>query len=182
MGPSWQPPAELARRAMPIAIVLIIAALAYWWSSAPSATSAALAPEPRSEGVHLVIDVEGAVRHPGVYRMQPGARVIDAIDAAGGLESGAIAGVNMARTLVDGELVMLGEDRTGASVADGRIDVNRATVAELDGLPGIGAVLAQRIIDHRTAHGPFRRARDLLQVPGIGEAKYRDLEGAVTVG
>ncbi len=182
----WQPPIELVCRALPIAIVIAIAGLAYWWSSAPSTAPSAVTPMARTTtggAVGVVVDVEGAVRHPGVLRLRLGARVIDAVDAAGGLLPGAPAGVNLARPLVDGELIVLGAQDAGAGASTGgRLDLNRATAAELDGLPGIGPVLAQRIVDYRTAHGPFRRTRDLTAVPGIGDAKLGDLGDAVTVG
>ena len=179
---SWSPPVELVRRAVPLAVILVLAAVAYWWSAAPSSTAAADMPTGQSHAVAIVVDVEGAVRHPGVLRMRPGARVFDAVDAAGGMTPGAEAGVNLARPLIDGELIVLGATGATGAVADGRVNVNRATAAELEALPGIGAVLAQRIVDQRAKRGPFRRTRDLLQVAGIGEAKFRDLADRVTVG
>lgn len=182
MDSMWQPPRELVSRAWPIVVAILIAAAAYWWSSAPSSTASADLPASRPAAVTLVVDVEGAVRHPGVLRMRPGARVIDAVDAAGGLLPGAQPGVNLARVLADGELLVLGSGGPGTRSSDGRVDVNRASISELDALPGIGAVLAQRIVDHRSAHGPFRTVRDLLKVPGIGDAKFRDLKDSVSVG
>lgn len=139
--------------------------------------------EPAGE---VVVSVGGKVRRPGLVRLPAGSRVDDAIRAAGGPSSGADVGlVNLARRLVDGEQVLVGVDpppgAAPAGVAGGLLDLNGATASDLDALPGIGPVLAQRIVDWRTRNGRFASVDQLREVPGIGEAKYQDLREKVTV-
>jgi competence protein ComEA len=144
----------------------------------------------------VVVAVAGAVRRPGLVTLPAGSRVDDAVRAAGGVRPGGRLGLlNLARRLVDGEQVVVGasvpDPSTAAGVAaapapDGAasaapLDLNTATAAQLDALPGIGPVLAQRIVDHRTRNGPFRSVDDLRQVSGIGDAKFATLRSAVTV-
>jgi competence protein ComEA len=133
----------------------------------------------------LVVDVAGDVRRPGLVRLPPGSRVADAIAAAGGLRPGATTeGLNLARKLVDGEQVLVGAGgaapvATGAS--PGVVDLNTATLADLDALPGVGPVLAQRILDWRTAHGAFASVDQLREVEGIGARRLETLRGLLTV-
>lgn len=144
----------------------------------------------------LVVHVAGRVARPGLYRLAPGARVADALDAAGGaLPDALLDAVNLARPLEDGEQLLVpgpgppgGSAAGGASAApegarrpDGRLDLNRASVAELEALPGIGPVLAGRIVAWRERHGAFRSVRDLRRVQGIGEKLYRSLAELVAV-
>jgi competence protein ComEA len=135
------------------------------------------------------ISIQGAVASPGVYRLPPGSILEDALQAAGGLQRDADAGrLNPASPLVDGQEVRVPvRTPTPASVAadskpdpssSGHVNLNLASAAELDDLPGIGPVLAQRIVDYRDQAGPFQSAEDLLKVKGIGSsllAKIRDL-------
>lgn len=124
----------------------------------------------------IFVHVLGHVEHPGLYELRVGDRVIDAIAAAGGLTGDADpAGVNLARLLSDGEQLRVpaaGEASSAANApgisSDGRVDLNTADASALDTLPRIGPAIAQRIIEHRTAHGPFASADDLLAVSGIG--------------
>ena len=139
--------------------------------------------------------VAGKVRRPGLVRLPLGSRVDDAVRAAGGPLPDAEPGLlNLARRLVDGEQVLVGVDPPpGSPPADGAgpaggvagtggpVDLNAASVSDLDGLPGIGPVLAQRIVDWRTAHGRFASVEQLREVTGIGESKYEDLRERVTV-
>lgn len=142
----------------------------------------------------LVVAVVGDVASPGVVRLAPGSRVDDALRAAGGLIPGGSAGLlNLARPLVDGEQVVVGPDAppdppaagpAGGPVgttAGGLVDLNRATAADLDQLPGIGPVLAERVVDWRTEHGGFASIDQLREVPGIGESKFAALKAKVTV-
>ena len=146
--------------------------------------------------VDVVVDVAGRVRHPGVVRLPAGSRVVDAVRAAGGPLPGARLGLlNLAERLVDGQQVVVGLPGVGggspagaageASPASGvpvpPVDVNVAGAAQLDTLPGVGPVLAQRIIDYRTAHGPFHDVNELERVPGIGPSTMADLRPLVTV-
>lgn len=122
--------------------------------------------------------------------MPVGSRVADAITAAGGVRPGINIGLlNLARRLVDGEQVIVGpiaggqpNQAVGAAAGPGTpLNLNTATLEQLDGLPGVGPVLAQRILDYRTQHGAFRSVDQLRDVGGIGEAKFADLRGLVTV-
>lgn len=142
------------------------------------------APTPAAVYVH----VSGAVAEPGLYVLMPGARVMDAIAAAGGFAPDADdASVNLARTVSDGDQLHVpvhGEtpvDAGGEHAGDGRIDLNSADLAALDTLPRIGPALAQRILDWRDANGRFTAVEDLLAVPGIGDKMLESLRDLVTV-
>jgi competence protein ComEA len=153
----------------------------------------------------LVVAVEGKVRHPGLVRLPAGSRIADAIEAAGGAEPGTdLSFVNLAQKVVDGELIVIGVtpppgvaatggadssgvDGSGAAGSGGAaqpgvpINLNTATEADLETLPGIGPALAQRIIDYRTQHGAFRSIDELRNVSGIGDAKFAEVKDLVTV-
>lgn len=139
-------------------------------------------------GPQIVVDVEGKVRRPGLVRLPEGARVDDALRAAGGALPGAsTASLNLAQKLGDGQQVLVGLDPPAAGPgtrgagAGGLLDLNAATAEQLDGLPGIGPVLAQRIVDWRTEHGRFASVDQLREVSGIGESKYASLKAKVRV-
>lgn len=124
-------------------------------------------------GAEVVIQLDGAVARPGLYRLPPGARLSDALAAAGGTRPDADLGeMNQARRLRDGERVAVAsagdKARAGAAAADGLLDLNAATAAQLETLPGVGPVLARRIVEHRASRGGFQRLDDLLQVKGVG--------------
>lgn len=143
----------------------------------------------------VVVHIAGAVADPGVHEVPADARIADAIAAAGGASDDAwLDGLNLARTVADGEQLVVpdrearqqaeggqaaaapaGAAAGGAVRPDGRIDVNRASVTELEALPGVGPVLAERITDHREDHGPFTAPADLLDVAGIGETRLESL-------
>lgn len=138
----------------------------------------------------VVVHVAGAVVHPGVQQLPASARVVDAVDAAGGLTPEADAGrVNLAAELVDGSQIYvpaLGEEPAavvGAETGSGEgpVDVNVADGATLETLPGIGPSTAAAIIDHRERNGPFTSVDGLLAVRGIGEAKLAELRDLVRV-
>lgn len=180
-------PTGLARQLVFGALGVLACALLYWWMSAPVESTALprATPTRSAAATSVLVDVIGDVRRPGVVRLPAGARVVDAVAAAGGLRPGRAPVVNMAREVVDGEQIVVGATSMTAaastSAAGGRVSINSADVAALDALPGVGAVIAQRIIDYREQHGPFRTLRDLLDVPGIGDAKYADLADAITL-
>ncbi|MCW6008035.1 ComEA family DNA-binding protein [Micromonospora sp. CPCC 205371] len=137
----------------------------------------------------VVVAVAGKVRKPGLVRLPAGARVADAVEAAGGALPGTdVALLNLARKVTDGELILVGVTAppaqpggAGPTQSGGKVNLNTATLAELDALPGVGPVLAQRILDHRDQHGGFRSVSDLRQVDGIGEARYEQLKELVIV-
>jgi competence protein ComEA len=147
----------------------------------------------------LLIHVVGQVVTPGVYRLPPGSRVADALGLAGGpLPDAALESVNLARALVDGEQVLVpgpgqpapapgatggGTDPEsgGGRRADGTLDLNLASAEEFEELPGVGPVLAQRILEHRTAIGRFTSVGELRDVTGIGEKTFQALSAEVSV-
>jgi competence protein ComEA len=141
--------------------------------------------------VEVVVSVGGKVAKPGLIRLPAGSRVADAIAAAGGARPGTDAALlNLARKVVDGEQILVGvAPPPGAAPAGpapggapaGPVNLNTATVTDLDSLPGVGPVLAQRILDARTTRGGFRAVADLRQVEGIGTARYEQLKDLVTV-
>jgi competence protein ComEA len=158
--------------------------------SGASAGSGATGVPASTSGTGVVVHVVGQVVSPGVVHLPTGARVTDAIAAAGGATAGAdVSAVNLARVLVDGEQILVprpGEvvtppQRSAEGAADALTDLNSATLAELDALPGIGPVLAQRILDWRAAHGRFADVEELAEVPGIGDSVLAGLRERVRV-
>jgi competence protein ComEA len=142
----------------------------------------------------LRVDVAGAVVAPGVYRLPPGSILQDALAAAGGASPRAdLSLLNLAHRLQDGEQVLVPETAptsqpaaTGAvgSTTPGaanRININTAGVSELEALPRVGPALAQRIVDYRSAHGPFRAIEDIMQVSGIGPATFAQIKDLITI-
>ena len=138
----------------------------------------------------LVIDVAGAVRRPGLYRLRSGSRIDDAIAAAGGATAKAqLDTVNLAAPIADGEQVVVPRrGAVGAAAASppsagsspsAPLDLNSATLEQLESLPGIGPVTAQKILDYRQAHGAFHSVAELEGVPGIGPAHMAQLKGLV---
>ncbi len=165
---------------MVAAIVLLGAAFVMWQSRAQPETVAPArgsSPAPIS-AAEIVVAVSGRVYKPGLVRLPAGSRVADAIEAAGGvLPDTDMSTVNLARKLSDGELIAVGVD-SGPTPA-GKVNLNAATLAQLDALPGVGPVLAQRILDYRTQHGGFKSVNELRQVDGIGDATFAHLKELV---
>jgi competence protein ComEA len=145
----------------------------------PARTHAAVA--------QVVVDVAGAVRRPGLYHLARDARVADAIAAAGGATRHAdVDAVNLAAPVADGVQVLVpsrGADGGSSAAAGGGggspVDLNSATVEQLDALPGVGPSTAQKIVDYRQAHGAFHSLAELDAVPGIGAGKIAQLKGLV---
>lgn len=185
--------------------VVLVAAVGFagyqYWSARPQPVTApalvAPAPVPAQAAAGtgtgagagwILVDVSGKVRDPGVRRLPAGSRVEDALAAAGGVRPGTdITGLNRARVLMDGEQVLVGAPApppaAGGGPAPGPgtgpLSLGTATVEQLDGLPGVGPVLAQHIVDFRTARGGFRSVEELRQVDGIGERRFADLRKLV---
>lgn len=145
---------------------------------------------PTPEAARAMVHVVGAVRRPGVYRLADNARVVDAVRRAGGAAPRAdLSGVNLAASVVDGQQIHIPTRGAPASAAPasasptgsaaGPISLSRATAQQLEELDGIGPALAQRIVDWREANGAFDRVEDLLEVPGIGEARLEALRSRV---
>ena len=139
----------------------------------------------------VVVDVVGAVRRPGLYRLEQGSRIADAVARAGGATGKAdLAQVNLAAPLADGEQVVVPKrgvaGAAGASVgpggtgtASGPVHLSTATLDQLDSLPGIGPVTAQKILDYRAKHGAFSSVDELDAVPGIGPSRMDQLRDLV---
>lgn len=140
----------------------------------------------------VVVDVAGKVRHPGIVTLPVGSRVHDAILKAGGARHGVpLTAINLARPLVDGEQILVGARSVPAGTAPAvvgsvpaagaLVNINSAGLAELDTLPGVGPVTAQKILDWRSAHGAFTAVDDLLEVDGIGDKTLADIAPHVTL-
>jgi competence protein ComEA len=160
---------------------LSIVLIGVWLWRPPTApvivTVPTLAPSPT---VQIMVHVVGEVREPGLYQFPMGARVVDAVDRAGGLTAAADANaLNMAARLADGQRIAIPAQGLAApSVSAGRLNLNRASRAELEGLPGIGAITAQRIVEHRDRNGPFQtldQLRDLRILTAAITDRIRDL-------
>ena len=181
-----------ARRRLLAAAVVLVAVLVLGMPRLLHRGAAGVAVPPlrtprpaRAVKAKLVVDVAGAVRRPGLYRLEPGTRIADAVAVAGGATARAdIELVNLAAPLADGEQVVV--PRRGAAAALGGtasptapLDLNTASLEQLDALPGIGPSTAQKILDYRQAHGAFHSLADLDAVPGIGPSRLAQLKGLV---
>ena len=158
----------------------------------PGSSGAATDPSasPTPSGSSLVVAVVGRVARPGLVTLPAGARVADAIQAAGGPLPGTDLGfLNVARKVVDGEEIAVGvtpppdagATAPAGAAASGKVNLTTATADQLDTLPGVGPAMAQRIITYRTEHGGFHSIEELKQVSGIGDARYQDLKDLVTI-
>ncbi len=141
-----------------------------------------------SDGDSISVHVSGWVVRPGVVQIPEGSIVADAVTAAGGARSGALLdAINLAAPVLAGDQVVVpGPDAvtlggSAPGTGDGHISLNRADAAQLQDLPGVGPVLAERIIAYRDANGPFQTVEDLLDVPGIGEAKLAAMRDLISV-
>lgn len=186
----YAPPRRRLGIGAAVVVVILALAVTVGWGilrgvSTPSTPVPVQDAAPIVTGVF--VHVSGAVAAPGLYRLRDGARVVDAVAAAGGFAKHADEdAVNLARPVSDGEqLVVPVEGRAPAAedapAGDGRVNLNTATAAELDTLPRIGAAMAQRILDWRDANGRFTSVEDLLAVAGIGDKMLEGLRPLVTV-
>lgn len=181
-----------------ILVGLLLAGGIYASTRAPQGESIELRPAPTPEP--LRVHVAGAVVRPGVYDLEDGSRVDDAVEAAGGFVAEADKNaLNLAAFLEDGERLDIPyvagfvpeEDQGFVVVTEGTpsplageelININTASIEELDKLPGIGQTTAVRIIDYRTANGPFATIEDIVNVSGIGPATFDEIKDLITVG
>jgi len=160
-------------------------------AAAPGQVRPAASPPSSASGGSIVISVVGRVTRPGLITLRDGARVADALDAAGGPRRGAKLGaLNLARRLTDGEQIYIGvpappgaeppvsTSGTGEP-GTGPVDLNAASLTSLDTLPGVGPVTAQRIVDWRTEHGRFASVEQLREVDGIGPGRFAKLKDLV---
>jgi competence protein ComEA len=200
-------PSRAALAAVVLAVALLVGLLARGWAETSGGTTV---PRDGAEGTIrwnspavatsavtsaaaavVVVDVVGRVRHPGVVRLAAGSRVVDAVQAAGGTTKGAaLRRINLARPVVDGEqIVVPGPDdplpqpaSSGPSgTANPGVDLNHASESELEDLPGIGPVLAERIVQWRAEHGRFTSVDELAEVDGIGQKLLTRLRPLVRV-
>lgn len=197
------PPLPIPRRlalvlAAALLVLLAIAGRTLAGADEPAAPPRAeLVQAAPARAVKVVVHVAGAVRQPGLYELEEGSRIADALTRAGGATAKAdTAAVNLAAPLADGMQVLIpsrvaggagaaagGAGSAGAGGAGGvgpRISLSSATVEQLDTLPGVGPVTAQKIVDYRTKNGGFRSVDDLDAVPGIGPARIEQLRDLVT--
>jgi competence protein ComEA len=170
---AWRQLASPGARAAPLQVAPIVPA-----ATARAAPAATL----------MVVDVAGAVRRPGLVRLAKGARVADAVARAGGLTRRAARdAVNLAAPVSDGQQVLVPVRGSpagsaaggGGAAAAGPVSLSSATAEQLDTLPGIGPVTAQKIIDYRAQHGSFTSVDGLDAIPGIGPARIAELQGLV---
>ena len=194
---------DIQKRAIYIALAAALAVGAIFFSL--SRGNAQPSPQPTFTPVFtpapvipttIVVDVSGKVLHPGIYTLPHGARAADAIKAAGKqLRGVSLNEINLAQVLFDGQQIIVGAPQIVASSSKGRkavatskakitsgtININTATVAQYQQLPGIGAVMAARILTYRTAHGLFATIDDLGKVSGMGKSKFANLKSFIRV-
>ncbi len=195
---------NLDRRTLVVLAAILAGAVALTWvfaSRQPMAQTAPLAPivtatntsptpTPSTSAVpDVVVEVVGKVRNPAVITLPRGSRVKDALEAVGGARAGVdTSDQNLARVLVDGEQIRIGlrpavaNPSVGSSQSPGQIDINTASLEALQDIPGVGPVLAQRIVTFREQIGGFTSVEQLTDVSGIGEATFAQMKPLVTVG
>ena len=184
VGTGWTVYGLLQARSTPVAVAAVPTVVA-----SPTPTPSATPPE-------VLVHVLGAVRRPGLVRLPEGSRVADAIDAAGGLTGSAEPGeLNLAAVVPDGAQVVVGtrskpggevraavgDGGGGTATGSGTVSLNTATLQQLDTLPGVGPVTAQKILDWRAEHGRFTAVTELQEVDGIGPKTYADIAPHVRV-
>lgn len=189
------PEIPLTRRQVLVGAIVVIAVVLIGAKLLARPKAIAAPPIPTATATESVaaaliyVDVVGAVRRPGLYRLSRSARVADALARAGGPSRKAeLELVNLAAPVADGEQVVVprkgatGAVAAGSAVgaAGGPVHLNTATLEQLDALPGIGPVTAQKILDYRQQHGAFASVDELDAVPGIGPARLDQLKGLVT--
>jgi len=192
-------PFELSRRRILLAVgcLAVLLFIGSKLLARPQATTAlappAAPPAETAAATAVMVDVVGAVRRPGLYRLEQGARIADAVSRAGGATGKAdLALINLAAPLADGEQVVVPKrgaaalgaptaagSSSGGAPSGGPVHLSTATLEQLDSLPGIGPVTAQKILDYRQKHGAFTSVDGLDAVPGIGPARLDQLKDLV---
>lgn len=184
--------------------LILVCGVGWWQKTAPPAEATLVGRSGNAEAARrtpqeLVVYVSGMVGHPGVLKVNAGARAIDVVNAAGGLLQGAdVTKINLAQTVKDGMQIHIPGRPLDAAAAttvypivpgshpaeksssrQEKININTAGAAELDKLPGVGPALAGRIIEYRNANGPFKDGEELKKVKGLGESKYEKLKDKI---
>jgi competence protein ComEA len=195
----FEPPREAINPlAKIIAIAVCVVALLVWLNRPTTLTKSALntpgipiaqpannsdqTPPDQNSFDQIVIDVKGDVISPGLVTLSSGSRVADAIAAAGGLIVGAdISTINLAERLSDGQMIYVGKAQSSGLGADSRVNLNLATIAQLDTLPGVGPVMAGRIIAWRDRNQRFHSVEQLQEVPGIGAKVFANLKPLIKI-
>jgi competence protein ComEA len=158
-------------------------------TAAPEVVQDLVVPMQETLTADVIVNVAGKVANPGVYKLPIGSRVVDAINLAGNQLKGVdISDINLARVLVDGEQILVGTPpavaakKSAAKIsASNPLDLNRATAAQLDSLPGIGPVTAQRILDYRAKVGRINAVDELKKISGLGGAKFEEIKNLLRV-
>lgn len=180
-----------------VLIGIILSGLLYLSVRTPTGKPVELLPSPTPEPI--IVYVNGAVKRPGVYRLPPGSRVVEAVELAGGfLDDANIVQVNLANKVQDGDKITIpggsevptpeltiggnGLLFTPTPPAGKPLNINIASAEQLDQLPGIGPTAAQKIVEYRQANGLFTSVDDLQKVPGIGPTIFEQIRGLITVG
>jgi len=189
------PPPQAIRPILKIVIAVVLLPAGLVWLNRPTPVSV---PEVASPGIpistnsnspvpvqgidQIVVDVKGDVLTPGLVTLPAGARVADAIAAAGGISPNAnVTSLNLAERLSDGQMVIIGNSQSQPASSDPRINLNLATESELDSLPGVGPVMAGRIIAWRETNHKFHSIEELQEVPGIGPKVFANLKSLVRI-
>ena len=184
--------AEFSPRALKasITVIAVVGFAVYVFSSSFSSQPKVTLSKPSSSNTQdvkspsIYIHVAGAVRKPGIYQLDSGSRVFDAVLLAGGFTNKANqTSVNMARILNDGEQLLVSSGSSSAQVQQesSLISLNQASSSQLEDLPGVGPALAGRMVDWRTANGGFKSKEDLLNVAGIGDKLFAAVKDLVTL-
>ena len=184
--------------------LILVCGVGWWQKSSPPADATLVSRSGNAEAARrtpqeIVVYVSGMVGHPGVLKVNAGARAIDVVNAAGGLLQGAdVTKINLAQTVKDGMQIHIpgrpqessalttrypsdpsAQAAAKSSPQQEKININTAGAAELDKLPGVGPALAGRIIEYRNANGPFKDGEELKKVKGLGESKYEKLKDKI---
>lgn len=189
------PPPQAINPILKIVVAAVLSTAGLVWLNRPSQVSvpdttspgipisASSSSSPMVEGIgQIVVDVKGDVQAPGLVTLTAGSRVADAIAAAGGIMPNAdISAINLAERLSDGQMIFIGNTQSMALNSDSRINLNLATETELDSLPGVGPVMAGRIIAWRESNQKFHSVDELQEVPGIGPKVFANLKPLVRI-